>query len=299
MMPSRRALAGLSFLVAILVAVLWLPAGRAADAPFERGLLFAVDSEGRSPCYLFGTIHSSDPRVLALAPEVSAAFHASRTLVLEAIPDAEAILHSMVTMVYTDGRSLESVVGAALYGETLEAMAGLGMPEAAIKDFKPWAIVTLLSVPPGDGGGDFLDLHLYKEATAAGKEVAGLETIDEQLAVFESLTLDEQVALLRETLAARAELPQVFERLILAYLARDLVELLRLGDEYLAGGDAALAERFKAAALAVRNERMAERMAPFLEAGGCFVAIGALHLPGAGGILDRLSASGHSLRRIY
>jgi uncharacterized protein YbaP (TraB family) len=178
-------------------------------------------------------------------------------------------------------------------------MAGIGMPEAAIKDFKPWAIVTLLSVPPGDEGGDFLDLYLYKAATAAGKEVAGLESIEEQLAVFESLTLSEQVALLRETLAARAELPQVFERLILAYLARDLVALLRLGDEYLAGGDAALAERFKTAALAVRNERMVERMGPYLDAGGCFVAVGALHLPGEGGILERLSASGRALRRIY
>lgn len=298
MMPSRRAPAGIFLLVTVLVAGLWLLCVHAAEAPFERGLLFAVDGDARPPCYLFGTIHSADSRVLALAPEVVAAFDSSQILVLEAIPDADAILRSMVTMVFADGRTLESVVGAALYGQTLEAMAGMGMPEAAIKDFKPWAIVTLLSVPPGEGG-DFLDLHLYKIATGAGKQVAGLETIDEQLAVFEHLTLDEQVALLRETLAAREELPKVFERLILAYLARDLAELQRLGDVYLAGGDAALSERFKTAALAVRNERMVERLAPYLEKGGCFVAVGALHLLGEGGILERLDAAGHSLRRVY
>jgi uncharacterized protein YbaP (TraB family) len=282
----------------LVVATLWLLAARAADDHLDRGLLFAVGSDEASPCYLFGTIHSADGRVLALPPEVAAAFDSSETFVLETIPDAQAIIHAMVTMVYTDGRTLASVVGEELYAETVKAMAALGMAEEAFKDFKPWAVVTLLSVPPG-GDEEFLDLYLYRSAVAQGKEVFGLESIDEQLEVFEELTTDEQVSLLRETLATRADLPEVFERLVLAYLARDLSELLRLSDEYLAGGDAALAERFHTAAIEVRNRRMAERMQPYLEAGGCFVAVGALHLPGKGGVLERLKGAGHSLRRVY
>jgi hypothetical protein len=217
---------------------------------------------------------------------------------MEAIPDSEAIIRSMVTMVYTDGRSLEEVVGGALYAETVEAMANLGMPEEAIKDFKPWAVVTLLSVPPAKTG-EFLDLRLYKAAVASGKDVFGLESIEEQLAVFENLTQREQVALLRETLDVREELPAVFERLIGAYLERDLDQLLRLSDEYLRGGDEELAKRFRVSALDVRNERMVERMDSYLADGDCFIAVGALHLPGRDGILNRLRGAGYQVERLY
>jgi uncharacterized protein YbaP (TraB family) len=123
--------------------------------------------------------------------------------------------------------------------------------------------------------------------------------MDEQLAVFDGLSEDDQVALLEETLKVGDRLPEVYERLLDAYVRRDLAELLRLGEEYLRGGDGDLADRFKEAALDVRNVRMAERMLPLFEAGGHFVAVGALHLPGDDGILARLRAAGLDLRRVY
>jgi uncharacterized protein YbaP (TraB family) len=94
-------------------------------------------------------------------------------------------------------------------------------------------------------------------------------------------------------------LPIVFERLLNAYLARDLDKLLSLSERYLQGSDSALAERFRIAALDRRNRRMAERLRPLFEKGGYFVAVGALHLPGKEGVLDRLLDSGFSVRRVY
>lgn len=265
---------------------------------FGSGLLFQVTNAQGAACWVFGTIHSEDPRVIDLPPPVADAFGSSRAVVLEVVPDAQAIIQSMVRMVYTDGRSLESVVGPALFREAVAAAGELGMPEAAIKDFKPWALVTLLSVPPGSTG-EVLDLRLYRQAAEAGKRVLGLETIDEQLAVFEGLSEGDQVTLLRETLEVRANLPAVFERLLLAYLDRDLDRLQTLSDQYLRGGDAALAERFRVAALDVRNARMAERMVPLIDEGGCFIAVGALHLPGDGGVLERLQRQGFTVRAGY
>ena len=45
-------------------------------------------------------------------------------------------------------------------------------------------------------------------------------------------------------------------------------------------------------------QRMAERLLPLLAKGGVFVAVGALHLPGADGLLARLKAAGFSLRAL-
>jgi uncharacterized protein YbaP (TraB family) len=74
---------------------------------------------------------------------------------------------------------------------------------------------------------------------------------------------------------------------------------MALGDDYLASTDTALARRFHAALIDTRNARMAERMLPMIGQGGHFIAVGALHLPGPGGVLDRLAAEGCDIERLY
>lgn len=281
-----------------LLGLLFWGAALAGAGSLERGLLFEVRTLAGASSYLFGTIHSEDERVMNLPPPVRSAFDGARVFVMEVVPDSEAIIQSMVAMVYTDGRTLAEVTGQDLYRELVVAVKTRGMSEEAIKDFKPWAVVTILGVPP-PGTGEFLDLHLYKSALADGKPVIGLETMEEQLAVFGGLSESDQVALLEQTLEVLDELPGAYKRLLDTYLRRDLAELLRLGDEYLHGGDSALGERFKAAALDLRNVRMTERMLPLFEQGEHFVAVGALHLPGGQGILARLRAAGFEVRAVY
>ena len=177
---------------------LWLLLVSAAVAGGERGLLFEISTPEAPPCYLFGTFHSEDPRVLALSPATRDAFERSPVFILEMIPDARTMSRSMEIMVYGDGRELARVVGAPLYGRLVEAAAELGLPEEAIRGFKPWAAATLLGLPPARTG-EFLDIHLYRTALAAGKEVIGLETIEEQVAVFDSLGEEDQILMLKET----------------------------------------------------------------------------------------------------
>jgi uncharacterized protein YbaP (TraB family) len=295
--PAEDVLLGLAGVWIFLGCCFSCPAAAAGEVT-EAGLLYEVRAQGAPPSFLFGTIHSEDPRVTDLPPPVREAFEGSGRFAMEVLPDANAILRSMLTMVYTDGRTLEDVTGPDLYRQAVEAVKARGMNEAAIKDFKPWAVVTLLSVPRSETG-EFLDMLLYRDALAAEKPVVGLESIDEQLAVFEDLSEPDQVALLKETLEAGDQLPAVFERLLEAYLARDLTELLRLSDLYLSAGDPRLAKRFRATALQARNRRMAERMRDLLDEGDFFIAVGALHLPGEGGILARLRAAGYQVNPVF
>jgi uncharacterized protein YbaP (TraB family) len=281
-----------------LLGLCWLSLAAAAGAASESGLLFEVEGPSGKPSYLFGTIHSDDPRVVILPKPVQDAFDGAGVLVMEVIPDQAAIGRSVKAMLFHDGRCLKDVIGASLYAKTVAALKTRGLSEAAVQDFKPWAIITLLSLPQSKTG-QFLDLRLYQDALAQGKPVRGLETMDEQLSIFEDLSERDQIALLRETLAVQREMPDVFERLIAAYLSRDLNELLRLSERYLQGGDSALAERFRAAALDRRNRRMAQRLIPLVRRGGYFVALGALHLPGKGGVLKRVMDSGFQVRALY
>jgi hypothetical protein len=270
--------------------------GWGQDTKSANGILYRVRSPAApTPSYLLGTIHSEDPRVLSLPEPVRTAFEASPALALEVVPNSEAIIKSMVAMTYTDGRTLKEVLPPDLYQRAAEALGGLGMTPAAFQDFKPWAVVTLLSLPPAEKG-EFLDLVLYRAALESRKEIKGLETMEEQLAVFDGLSEADQIALLRETLDARDRMPAMFEDLIRAYVAQDLDALMERSELYLQDGDPRLAALFREAAVDSRNRRMAERMQPLLDEGGWFVAVGALHLPGQEGVLRLLEERGYEVR---
>lgn len=284
-----------------LAVLSWL-GGAGTDAAraegFTQGLLFEIVIDGVTPSHLFATIHSEDPRVIQLPPPVQAAFDGAQAFVMEAIPDDSAALRSMSLMSYSDGRSLKQVLPASLYRETVKVMASRGLSEEAIRDFKPWALVTLLSTPPS-ATGEFLDIRLYRAAQAQGKPTVGIETIEEQIALLDGLSEADQVALLRETLATYPELGEIFQRLVAAYVRRDLSALVQLSDMYARWGSPELAERFRRTAVDERNRRMAERMRPQLAEGGRFIAVGALHLPGPRGLLQRLLDQGYTVRPVY
>ena len=67
---------------------------------------------------------------------------------------------------------------------------------------------------------------LQSRATRQNKPVSGLETIAEQLAVFDDLPLPDQVALLQDTVDTQDDLQKEFEALHKAYLARDLAAIV-------------------------------------------------------------------------
>ncbi|MGH8120685.1 MAG: TraB/GumN family protein, partial [Gammaproteobacteria bacterium] len=48
-----------------------------------------------------------------------------------------------------------------------------------------------------------------------------------------------------------------------------------------------------------RNRVMVERMQPILDAGNAFIAIGAMHLPGADGVLSLLAREGYRISAVY
>lgn len=268
----------------------------ARETATAQGVLYRVESApAQAPSYLLGTVHSEDPRVLAVPESVRSVFDASPGFALEVVPNAEAIIKSMVTMTYSDGRTLKAVLPSDLYERTAEALEALGMTPNAFEDFKPWVVVTLLSLPPAEKG-EFLDLALYRAAVEAQKTIRGLETMEEQLAIFDGLDELDQIALLRETLDARHQMPAMFEDLIRAYLAQDLDALMERSELHLRGSDPRLAALFRESAVDSRNRRMAERMRPLLDQGGWFIAVGALHLPGEQGLLRLLEAQGYSVR---
>lgn len=263
----------------------------------SRGLLWKIETPGKAPSYLFGTIHSDDPRVTELAPPVQAAFQQAKSFTMEVVANAPGLVSMAEAMFFKDEKTLEQVLGKALYAQTLKALSQRGLPAAGVEKQKPWAVMVALSMPRPKHGL-FLDMALQLEAARAQKPTFGLETMEEQIGVFNEMPLSEQVDLLQETVRHAATIDTQIEELTRAYLSRDLAELEAIVAKYQPAGNRSY-EKIMDRLLNQRNRRMLERMRPRLGEGSAFIAVGALHLPGRQGLLRLLEQAGYGVTAVY
>lgn len=261
---------------------------------YPQGLVWRVTAAARVQSVIIGTMHVSDPRVHALADIVREELGHSDTFVMEVVLDIGALARLQQAMFYSDGRSLREIAGAEVFERTAAQLLRYGVPARLAEVMKPWAAFTTLSMPAGQTDIP-LDMVLMLEAQAAGKAVLGLETVADQIAVFEALTESEQVSMLLELTCHYDVFQAEVEAMVERYAARDLAGLMALSLAHVDAGR----EPFLDALLWRRNTRMVERLRGILDAGRAFVAVGALHLVGPRGILERLEQLGYEVERIY
>ena len=286
--------------VCLLFALAWLaaPAHAFDTAGFSKGLLWKIERSGMEPSYVFGTIHSEDERVLTLPPAAKAAFNRAGIFVMEAVLDQNAMMSMSARMMLGDGRTLKQILSGTLYARAVSATADYGMPEMAVQQMKPWAVAMVLSMPKPTTGA-FLDLLLMQAATEQGKAVAGLESADEQLAIFDGMSMKDQITMLQDTLEFLPELDGIFARMHELYLAQDLGAISALSEELEMKGDRALGKRMMTQLVDTRNRRMAARVETYLKRGNAFIAVGALHLPGQKGVLNLLAKQGYRISAVF
>ena len=304
-------------LCAAFLASIALAGVRADDVVNGQGLLWKVEREGVPASYIFGTMHSSDPRVLAIPERVTRALTKADTLVLElrttgaeGVDAAQALFQSMLL---TDGRKLPDILGAKTYTAVAEALAGHGLPPPILEGIKPWGAYLLLTAPRprenngGQAGGrpaQVLDQVLEFHAQDQGIGVAVLETVHDQIAVFSGMAEEDMTQLVRELVAEAADdglnahVGAYFETVTERYLAGDLASILVLSRDQIPGSAAGLNARLMRRLIDGRNRRFTERLGETLPAGDTFVAVGALHLPGRTGLLNLLASSGFTVSRV-
>lgn len=286
---------------AILVLLLLVPGLALADAaaPLTRGLLWKIERADLrvQPSFVFGTIHSEDPRVANPPVPVASALASSRVFMMELLPDPQTMIAVAESMFGGDGSSLKNAVGPSAFAKIVKALGERGIPDAVVDRMAPWAAALALNMPKSRGGV-MLDLALYASAVAQNKPALGIETAAEQTSVFSVLSQSDQIALLKDMVENLSQLEQVMGELHRVYLTRDLAAMMKLSERY-GPKDPALARRVMTSLIDVRNQRMAQRIDQELQKGGAFVAIGALHLPGAKGVLQILQSRGYRVSATY
>ncbi|MFB2551251.1 TraB/GumN family protein [Ensifer soli] len=284
----------------------------AAAIPNGKGVFWKIEKPGVAPSYLLGTMHVTDPRVLAMPKGAPAAFDAAGTVVVESdeIVDDRKAAAAMLTRpdltMFTDGRTIEDFLKP---GEKDALEAGLkqrGIPLALVAKMKPWIIASFVAMPACEtsrkaAGASFLDKRLAEDALKQGKQLKGLETLAEQLEAMNALAPEFHLSALIETLALGDTIADVMETTSLLYLSGEtgmIMPMMKAVSQEKTGDTAAASTAFEQKIITERNHTMATRAAPILDAGNAFIAIGALHLPGREGVIELLRADGYTVTAV-
>jgi len=298
---------------------------QADSIPNARGRFWKIEKPGVPPSWLIGTMHVSDRRVRELSQAEQAAFNMAERVALELDVTAESDLEGASGLLkllnsypekftYRENNVIKNALPAPQFAMFEEALKQRGLSYTLLSRTKPWLIFMILGQPPCMMAPESLsyvafDDHLGKTAQDDGKQVIGLETIEEQLLAIDSLPLDFYVTSIIQLAHLTDQLNNYYETMLALYLDGEIGAImptmmaLMVRDLEEAGlADAEMPNPadmlgFETILLDERNAVMAERAAPLLEAGNSFIAVGALHLVGENGLVERFRRLGYEVSR--
>lgn len=306
--PSLKALAVAAALALSTTAA--LPAS-AADAPAAHApsthtpLLWKV-SDGNNSLYLLGSIHVLKKSDYPLSPDVDAALRDAKTVMFELDMDEvmkpDSVAKMQQSFAFEDGRKLGEVLPAETRARLEALFAKTGTPFSAAEGIEPWALNMQLAMGLMVGLGfdpqAGIDMHLTREAKAAGKTVLALETLQEQLAVFEASPESEQIGMLDKFLGDPKQAVQSTITMHADWKAGNVEGLDRSLRQKMAVESP---ESYRLLNTA-RNDTWVPKLQARLDAHGkgdnTLAVVGALHLLGADGVVEKLRAKGYRVERI-
>lgn len=287
----------LRFFLTVLMA--FAMASEAAAREFTAGRLFRIDRPGAPSSFVFGTMHSNDPRVTAVPGAVLAALARCKTAAFESLI-GEGDAAAFVAAAHDEsGRGLGDAVDATTLARIRAALGGEAPDLATLAKAKPWALLLMLA-QPRQSGPPALDALLKVEAQSRKLALIGLELPEEQTASLDAIPRLSQLALLRWALDSESSRAAELEATTRAWLKGDLAALRRLALAPSAS-NANLRPHFESLfkhLIVDRNALMAHRLHVPLMRGGVFVAVGAMHLEGDQGLLALIKQQGYRIVRI-
>lgn len=258
----------------------------------EQGLFWKAEAPSGKTLYLFGTMHTDDNRVTNFSPSVNDALKASDAFMMETLAPSDPGVFMMQN-------NLQDLLTEKELDKVLELAEFHTMHRDAALHMKPWLLAVVFDSPkPLTPFAQ--DSLLMAKAEELGKEVIGIEDTEEHFGVMDTFTLDEQLTMLRAVLKRSPETKQRdFEKLISAYLAGDSDKVAAL-DEKITGGmlPPPLWAKMRTKLLDERNVVMTDRVIEEAKSKNVFVAVGASHLAGKGGLIARLKEAGYKMHLV-
>jgi uncharacterized protein len=266
-----------------------------AAKPGEESLMWEMSGNGLTqPSYIFGTIHINCTNRLKLSAKRQERFLKAKQLYLELDfddPNLKTEIGQNTQM--PPGKNLRQLLTPQEYKKAQKYFADrLKLPLDFFSTTKPF-VLTAIATPSGlKCPVSSWEESLTKMANQKKIEVRGLETVKEQFAVFNTISLKEEAAMLMDVINNPEKSKKEFQKLLAAYDREDLTTI-----EKLSNADPR-AKKITIALLDDRNRKWIPIIAREAKAKPTFFGFGAAHLVGKQGVIALLRKAGYTVKPV-
>ena len=280
-------------LLGLALSCVTLSASVRADGPLHA--LWELHGK-HNTVYILGSIHVLRPSDYPLAPAVLNAYGNAKSILME-VNLAEIDLQGMQTELLAsarlpEGKTLQGIMGDARYQRAQVLAREVGVDLGIFDAFAPWfaaeAISQLQLQQLGFQPQSGVEMFFLQRARTDGKSVAGLETVHDQIALFNALSMDEQADYLVSSLEEAHDLPKEVGAMVHAWASGDTQWFAdELKSEI--GRDPVLYD----SVLVARNRKWVPKIEALLNDDQSYlVIVGTAHLVGQGSVIALLKKDG-------
>lgn len=257
-------------------------------------LLWQVSGNGlKHSSFLFGTFHLMCKEDIHFSNQLKEAVKASDEIYMELdMDDPSTLLSGMLYMNMNNGKKLSDLYTPAEY-KKLQAYFtdSLSTPIMLLQRAKPYFLVALLypkmmncATPTG------VEEELLQIAKEDKKEIEGLETMQFQASVFDSIPYEWQAKELMKNIDSFPVYKKEFEEMIDLYKSQQLDSMQNMLVKSEFGS-----EQYEDLLLNDRNKKWVKELKEIMKKESVFVAVGAGHLTGELGLISLLKKEGYSV----
>ena len=280
-------------LLGLALSCVTLSASVRADGPLHA--LWELHGK-HNTVYILGSIHVLRPSDYPLAPAVLNAYGDAKSIFME-VNLAEIDSQIMQTELLAsarlpEGKTLPLIMGDARYKRAQALAREVGVDLGIFDAFAPWfaaeAISQLQLQQLGFEPKSGVEMFFLERARADGKSVAGLETVHDQIALFDALSMDQQADYLVSSLEEAHDLPKEVDAMVHAWAGGDTQWFAdQLKSEI--GRDPALYD----SVLVARNRKWVPKIEALLnDDKNYLVIVGTGHLVGQSSVIALLKKDG-------
>jgi uncharacterized protein len=275
-------------------------AQKVVDPVLEKSLLWEISGNGlKETSFLYGTIHIIDKEDYFLPAGTLSAIDKSEKVFFEIdmtqMSDVSKLMPLMQKAFMDNDLTLKDLLNDEDYKLVNDHFKELGLPLFFLEKIKPMFLTVFASgdMSPGDlQNGDIksYEMEFMKIAENSGKTIGGLETIDYQISIFDSIPYMDQANMLVESIKSTDVGDDQMKELVDLYIAQDIAGLYKImqGDENISEYEDVLLFKRNANWIPIMNQNMASNRS--------FFAVGAGHLGGAKGVINLLRQEGYSVK---
>lgn len=268
----------------------------------DKSLLWEISGNGlKKSSYLFGTIHLIGKEDFffpkSLEDKISLAERATFEIDMDDMSSMESMFKIIGKAFMKDGMTLKDLVTEKEYEAIETHFKDKGLPLQLLDRMKPMLLATFASMDMGDGGmadTKSYEMEIFAKVNEQNKPSDGLESVEDQLALFDSIPYKAQAQMLVESIKASNKENEEYKMLIDLYKKQDIETLAKISVDEKDSGIGGYADLF----LYQRNKNWIPHFSRMMNEKSTFFAVGAGHLGGPQGVIQLLKKAGYKVTPI-